>query len=97
MCTQHSQESLESTEVVNLEIKWTKREAEVLAQVYPAFSTDEDLTDNQLEDIYEAVTDCLGAGEYGYNLQGEPDAKASTIEDIISRLIPPMRERGLLN
>jgi len=80
-----------------MKLNFTVREREILTRIGVDFDVDSELSDEQLEDMYEMVTDVLGTGSFGYadDAYGTPDPDASTAEQIVDKLIPLMRARGL--
>ncbi|MCL1924030.1 MAG: hypothetical protein FWF50_00435 [Defluviitaleaceae bacterium] len=80
-------------------VRWTNREKDILRLVnIPNEIIEtyvEDLTDTQFENLYYEVTEVIGEDSFGFDEDGEPYPDTIVLEDIITKLTPPLRKRGL--
>lgn len=71
-------------------IKWNPQQLEMLSKMNVPFNAIQEMTDDQLDDLYEIVPDYL---EFDSN--GEPTEQCLVVESMIDALAVAMQERDL--
>lgn len=72
-------------------LDWNKKQLDTLAKMDIPFDVAQELTDDQLEQLYEIVPDHL---EFDKN--AEPTDQGAIVEDILTLVGAEMGKRGLL-
>lgn len=74
-----------------MKIAWTDGEAALLSNMNLPFDHGVQLSDSQIEDLYDTAPDFLE-----FSQGGIPTATCLVVENIITKLTEVMRQRGLL-
>ena len=75
-------------------MNWTKREHQILSRMEIAFDYKAEMSNNQIEDLYDIVPDYMM--ENTDTSDDHPNSDFNICEDIITKLAKALEEKGLL-
>lgn len=79
-----------------MKLRWNANEKLIFKDMAIPFDVDKDLSDDELEYLFEGVDDYRWTHE-GYDGKGKPGMQFLTCENIMDRIEDVLAEHGLVN